>query len=317
MGRAPGVDRARRGDRRPRTDLGRIGHGKELVATAIISAARGATCPFVRVNCAAIPRDLSRARCRPRAGRIHGRHRAADRAIRARAYGGRCSSTRSAILSGAQAKLLRAIEASEIEHSAAASRSASTSASSRATNKDLPRTVADGTFREDLLFRLNVIPIVSSRRSGTSGRHSGAGATSLACIERARDARTVVDCGGRGPDRAVPLAGQRPRARQHRRAFGDLTRVRRLMLRARAGASIGRANASGRRPTPDPAALDRPLSDTLDDYERTLITRALSTLRQRCGSCRRLKTEPTQPVPAHAPLGIANRRRMTADPVCG
>ena len=59
----------------------------------------------------------------------------------------------------AQAKLLRAIEAKEIERVGGAKSIRVDVRIVSATNRDLTRAVADGSFREDLLFRLNVIPI--------------------------------------------------------------------------------------------------------------------------------------------------------------
>jgi two-component system nitrogen regulation response regulator NtrX len=57
---------------------------------------------------------------------------------------------------------------------------------------------------------------------------------------------------------------------------------------------------------PDPAALERPLSDTLDEYERTLITRALSTAGGNVAeAARRLKTDRPNLYRRMRRLGIA------------
>jgi two-component system nitrogen regulation response regulator NtrX len=59
-------------------------------------------------------------------------------------------------------------------------------------------------------------------------------------------------------------------------------------------------------PLPDPGALERPLSDTLDDYERVLITRALSTAGGNVAeAARRLKTDRPNLYRRMRRLGIA------------
>src|SRR5215213_3994789 len=139
---------------------GESGTGKELVAAAIHSGSSRRDRPFVRVNCAAIPRDLVESE-------MFGHERGAftgatDRRI------GRFELAHTGTLfldevgdlgAEAQAKLLRAIEAREIERLGGAKPIRVDVRILSATNKDLERAAADGTFREDLLFRLNVIPI--------------------------------------------------------------------------------------------------------------------------------------------------------------
>jgi two-component system nitrogen regulation response regulator NtrX len=69
---------------------------------------------------------------------------------------------------------------------------------------------------------------------------------------------------------------------------------------------IARDTPPGAAPLPDPAALERPLSDTLDDYERTLITRALSTAGGNVAeAARRLKTDRPNLYRRMRRLGIA------------
>jgi len=139
---------------------GESGTGKELVAVAIHSGSPRRDRPFVRVNCAAIPRDLVESE-------MFGHERGAftgaiDRRI------GRFEMAHTGTLfldevadlgPEAQAKLLRAIEAKEIERVGGTRTIRTDVRIVAATNKDLPRAVADGTFREDLYFRLAVIPI--------------------------------------------------------------------------------------------------------------------------------------------------------------
>lgn len=139
---------------------GESGTGKELVASAIHDASERREKPFVRVNCAAIPRDLLESEM---FGHEKGAFTGATQARVGRfelAHTGTLFLDEIGDLSlDAQAKLLRAIEAKEI-HRVGGSRSIRIDVRIvAATNHDLARAVREGAFREDLFFRLNVIPI--------------------------------------------------------------------------------------------------------------------------------------------------------------
>jgi two-component system, NtrC family, nitrogen regulation response regulator NtrX len=140
--------------------VGESGTGKELVAAAIHAGSPRRDRPFVRVNCAAIPRDLVESE-------MFGHERGAfTGAIERRIGRFELAHTGTLFLDEvgdlgpeAQAKLLRAIEAKEIERVGGNRPIRTDVRIVAATNKDLPRAVADGVFREDLYFRLAVIPI--------------------------------------------------------------------------------------------------------------------------------------------------------------
>jgi two-component system nitrogen regulation response regulator NtrX len=139
---------------------GESGTGKELVASAIHDTSTRRDKPFVRVNCAAIPRDLVESEM---FGHEKGSFTGATQARVGRfelAHTGTLFLDEIGDLSlDAQAKLLRAIEASEI-HRVGGNRTIKVDVRViAATNHDLARAVKEGTFREDLFFRLNVIPI--------------------------------------------------------------------------------------------------------------------------------------------------------------
>ncbi|MGI9044397.1 MAG: sigma-54-dependent transcriptional regulator [Gemmatimonadaceae bacterium] len=139
---------------------GESGTGKELVASAIHDASTRRDRPFVRVNCAAIPRDLVESEM---FGHERGAFTGATQARVGRfelAHLGTLFLDEIGDLSlDAQAKLLRAIEAKEI-HRVGGNRSIRVDVRIiAATNHDLARAVRDGSFREDLFFRLNVIPV--------------------------------------------------------------------------------------------------------------------------------------------------------------
>lgn len=139
---------------------GESGTGKELVAAALHASSPRRELPFVRVNCAAIPRDLLESE-------MFGHERGAFTGATERRIG-RFELAHSGTLLldevgdlslDAQAKLLRAIEAREIERVGGGKPIPVDVRIIAATNRDLVRAVREGAFREDLLFRLNVIPI--------------------------------------------------------------------------------------------------------------------------------------------------------------
>ncbi|HEX2721435.1 MAG TPA: sigma-54 dependent transcriptional regulator [Gemmatimonadaceae bacterium] len=139
---------------------GESGTGKELVASAIHDASSRRDKPFVRVNCAAIPRDLVESEM---FGHERGAFTGATQARIGRfelAHTGTLFLDEIGDLSlDAQAKLLRAIEAKEI-HRVGGNRSVRVDVRMiAATNHDLGKAVRDGLFREDLFFRLNVVPV--------------------------------------------------------------------------------------------------------------------------------------------------------------
>ncbi len=139
---------------------GESGTGKELVAAAIHSQGARRDRPFIRVNCAAIPRDLVESE-------MFGHERGAFTGATDRRIGRfELAHTGTLLLdevgdlgADAQAKLLRAIEAKEIERVGGGKSIRVDVRIVAATNKDLVKGATDGSFREDLYFRLNVIPI--------------------------------------------------------------------------------------------------------------------------------------------------------------
>ena len=139
---------------------GESGTGKELVASAIHDASPRREKPFVRVNCAAIPRDLVESEM---FGHERGAFTGATQTRIGRfelAHHGTLFLDEVGDLGpDAQAKLLRAIEAKEIQRVGGNKIIRTDVRIISATNHDLVRAVRAGTFREDLFFRLNVIPL--------------------------------------------------------------------------------------------------------------------------------------------------------------
>ena len=139
---------------------GESGTGKELVAAAIHGLSERRRGPFVRINCAAIPRDLIESEM---FGHERGSFTGATKQRRGKfelANGGTLFLDEVGDLSPeAQAKLLRAIEAGEIERVGGSALIPVDVRIVAATNHDLQTEVQEGHFREDLFFRLHVMPI--------------------------------------------------------------------------------------------------------------------------------------------------------------
>ncbi len=139
---------------------GESGTGKELVASAIHDASPRRDKPFVRVNCAAIPRDLVESE-------MFGHERGAFTGATQMRIGRFELAHRGTLFldevgdlgPDAQAKLLRAIEGQEIQRVGGNRVIRTDVRIISATNHDLQRAVKASTFREDLFFRLQVIPL--------------------------------------------------------------------------------------------------------------------------------------------------------------
>jgi two-component system nitrogen regulation response regulator NtrX len=139
---------------------GENGTGKELVARAVHRLSSRADGPFVEVNCAAIPSELIESEL---FGHMKGSFTGAvaDRAGKfEQADGGTLFLDEIGDMSlTAQAKVLRALEEGVVTR-VGGRRSLSVDVRVvAATNKDLEGEIAEGRFREDLFYRLNVVPV--------------------------------------------------------------------------------------------------------------------------------------------------------------
>ncbi|MBP8811492.1 MAG: sigma-54-dependent Fis family transcriptional regulator [Kofleriaceae bacterium] len=141
---------------------GASGTGKELIARAVHRNSAVAGGPFVKVNCAAIPPELIESE-------LFGHERGAftgavakKRGLFEVADGGTIFLDEIGDMTlAAQAKVLRVLQTGEFTRVGGEKSLRTDSRVVAATNRDLEEMVKAGTFREDLYFRLNVVPIRS------------------------------------------------------------------------------------------------------------------------------------------------------------
>lgn len=255
---------------------GESGTGKELVASAIHRHSARAAKPFVCVNSAALPRDLVESE-------MFGHEKGAFTGAGERRLGRFELAHRGTLFldevgdlgAEAQAKLLRVLETGIVERLGGEKAVTVDVRVIAATNKDLTQAVPNGRFREDLLFRLNVIPLhlpplrERSEDVPALARH-------FAARQAARLSRAIeLDAGAlqllgayRWPGNVRELANIIERLAilsSHERLTADDVAL--VLPRDTSPATSGGAA--------EPWA-DVALTDALDGFERRLIARALS-----------------------------------------
>ncbi len=269
---------------------GESGTGKELVASAIHRHSGRAARPFVCVNSAALPRDLVESE-------MFGHEKGAFTGAAERRLG-RFELAHQGTLfldevgdlgPEAQAKLLRVLETGVVERLGGEKAVTVDVRVIAATNKDLADSVRSGLFREDLLFRLNVIPLhlppLRERADDVPelARH-------FAARQAVRLSRTIeLDAGAlqllsaySWPGNVRELANVIERlailSSNERVTADEVTRV----LPQDGAAPVAHAEPW----------KDVSLSDSLDGFERRLIARALSAATGNIAeAARRLSTD--------------------------
>jgi transcriptional regulator with PAS, ATPase and Fis domain len=140
--------------------LGESGTGKELLARLLHREAGEPDAPFIAVNLAAIPRELTESTLfGHERGSFTGAHRQQLGKFELASNGTLFLDEIGDLRLDLQAKLLRAIQEGEIERVGGAKPIKTEFRLIAATNIDLEKAVKEGRFREDLYYRINVIPI--------------------------------------------------------------------------------------------------------------------------------------------------------------
>jgi two-component system nitrogen regulation response regulator NtrX len=272
VGRAPAIERVlgeieKAGPADARVLIqGENGTGKELVARALHAASPRRSMPFVAVNCSAIPEELVESEL---FGHERGAFTGATQSRRGRfeeAHGGTLFLDEISDLSArAQTKLLRVLQEGELTRVGGSRNVRVDARVIAATNHDLQAAVKDGAFREDLYFRLAVIPI-----------------TVPPLRERSADIPLLVhafaDALGRGrtrqfSDEAVDALARHPFP-------GNVRELRNLVERLlimNAEETIGAAHVRAVLPDlPDAGDGDVRLADAVRAFERRAIERAIA-----------------------------------------
>ena len=257
---------------------GESGTGKELVAKALHEHSSRKNEPFIKINCAAIPKTLMESEL---FGYEKGAFTGATSSKPGRfelADGGTLFLDEiGEIPVEMQVKLLRAIQESEFERVGGLKTIKVDVRLITATNRDLEQEIKRGNFREDLYYRLNVVPLqipplrkrtgdipllvthiikkFNERLKKNDHRHRRRRA------RRARDAR---------------LARQHPRARERARAHDPVPQGRADRARRSASSPAQRRSPPPRRraDAPTPARRARRSTATIDDGRRRRRRRA-------------------------------------------
>jgi two-component system nitrogen regulation response regulator NtrX len=283
VGRASSINRVRELVQRVAPTEARVlitgesGTGKELVATAIHALSPRKGRPFVRVNSAAIPKDLVESE-------MFGHERGAFTGATERRRGRFELAHRGTLFLDevgdlgpeAQAKLLRTIETGVMQRVGGGKNIEVDVRVLAATNHDLRAQVEAGGFRQDLLFRLEVVPIhlppLRERKEDIP--------LLVAHILRRLRTRHGLPTPHLTPGAMKVLTGYRWPGNVR-----ELMNVLERLAILNKGGPVGPDEAAGLLPVLHPAPLSaaayqegdpRPLRDRLDDYERALIAGALN-----------------------------------------
>lgn len=250
---------------------GESGTGKELAATAIHGLSRRAGKPFVRVNSAAIPRELVESEM---FGHEKGAFTGATERRRGRfelAHQGTLFLDEVADLGqGAQAKLLRVLETGVVDRVGGSTAIPVDVRVLAATNRDLREEALEGRFRDDLFFRLEVVPL---RMPPLRERREDIPALVAHALERLRNRHGLpaprINAEGMKAFEGYDWPGN----------VRELLNITERLAILHPGSVVGAAEVAQVLPAPLRAGTAEPegsLTDQLDAHERSLILAALT-----------------------------------------
>ena len=266
---------------------GPSGSGKEAYARFIHRRSARASGPFVALNCAAIPESMLEAE-------LFGHEKGAfTGAVQARvgkfeaAQGGTLLLDEiSEMEPGLQAKLLRVLQERELQRLGSNQTVTLDVRVIATTNVDLQAAVAEGRFREDLYYRLNVFPLPLPPLADRPG--------DIRAL-----ARRAVQRHWRGKGPAPALSSEAIEALEQHRWPGNVRELENVIQRALVLLGQGREigpdelffeSAAG---APAPARADRTLEETVAERESSAIVAALAAERgHRTRAARRLGISP-------------------------
>jgi two-component system nitrogen regulation response regulator NtrX len=254
--------------------LGENGTGKELIARALHEHSLRRDEPFVRVNCAAVPRELFESEL---FGHEKGAFTGATSRRRGkfvRADGGTLFLDEvGEIPLELQAKLLRALESGEIEPVGSEREVRVDTRVLAATNRNLEQAIEDGQFRRDLYYRLQVVTLTAPP---LRERLNDVAALSQAFLRQVLNDNNL-------PVRDLTPAALEQLARHH--YPGNVRELKNLIERLvilTPGEEIGADDvakqlglAYGAAPSSQPVTLEGSLRETVAHVERDLIVAAL------------------------------------------
>jgi len=252
---------------------GENGTGKELVARTLHAQSRRRSGPFIEVNCAAIPEELIESEL---FGHVKGAFTGAVADRRGRfeaASGGTIFLDEIADMSvKTQAKVLRVLQEQVIQPVGGLQVVRVDVRVVAATNKELPGEIRAGRFREDLYFRLNVIPIFVPPLRDRAG--------DIALLADHFMATLAAEY-GRRPRRLAPEALARLQQYAWPGNVRELRNVIERLLIMVPGDTITAQDVAflGREGPPEPAEAetpDLPLAEARDRFERDYILQVLA-----------------------------------------
>ena len=280
LGQGPGMRKLRELVQRAAASEGRVlivgenGTGKELVARALHAGSRRREASFVKLNCAAVPAELIESELFGHekgafTGAVTARKGKFELADRGTLFLDEVGDMPPAM----QAKVLRVLQEGEFERVGAGTPLRCDVRVIAATNKDLLAEVAAGRFREDLYYRLAVVPIdVPPLRERREDVPELATAFLAAACEK----------NGR---RAMRLDREALAALQSHDWPGNVRELRNLVERIAIlcdgpeirAEDVAEVLPAARRPRADRYAEGAPLKDLLEEAEREIVLAALAS----------------------------------------